>query len=63
MMLMQEARNKRVMDRAAAPPFQKTGKPVMFRSHLQQKQRMAGSLLQMQARNEEEELKAYLETD
>ena len=60
---MQEARNKRVMDRAAAPPFQKTGKPVMFRSNLQQKQRMAGSLLQMQARNEEEELKAYLETD
>lgn len=29
---MQESRVKRALERAAAPVFKKTGKPVMFRS-------------------------------
>lgn len=57
----QEARIKRVLDRAAAPAFQKTGKPVMFRSTLQQKSKQAAPVQQQLHRNEEEELRAYLE--
>ena len=30
--VMQESRVKRALERAAAPVFKKTGKPVMFRS-------------------------------
>jgi hypothetical protein len=51
------------MDRAAAPAFQKTGKPVMFRSTLQRKERQGASAQFTRAHNEEEELKAYLEME
>lgn len=63
----QEARVKRVLDRAAAPPFQKIGKPAMFRSTLARKERGGagpGAGAQgARAADEEEELRAYLEME
>lgn len=51
---------QRVLDRAAAPPFQKTGKLVMFRTTLQRKERTEGAAQQQRANDDEAELRAYL---
>ena len=53
----QEARTKKVLDRAAAPAFRKSGKPLMFRSHLPQRQRTAVADEDGRA---EQDLEAYL---
>lgn len=54
---LQEARIARVMARAAAPKFQKSGKPEMTRSVLvQEEQRRGGE----QDKGEEAELAAFL---
>ncbi|PRW59914.1 flagellar associated isoform B [Chlorella sorokiniana] len=52
-----EARIQRVLERAAAPKFQKKGKPAMMRSVLQQQEAVANS---SQQEDGEDELAAYL---
>ncbi len=55
-----EARMARALERAAAPVFKKTGKPLMFRSAPPQKK----VVVQADDRNDEEaELEAYLAQD
>lgn len=57
---LQEARIKRVLDRAAAPAYKKTGKQAMFRSTVARKQHEAAAV---EGHNEEAELQAYLELE
>lgn len=55
-----EARMARALERAAAPVFKKTGKPLMFRSAPPQRKKV----VQADDRNDEEaELEAYLAQD
>ena len=57
---MQESRVKRALERAAAPVFKKTGKPVMFRSQPPRKK-----TVQVLAENQDDdtELQQFLAKD
>ena len=57
---MQESRVKRALERAAAPVFKKTGKPVMFRSQPPRKKTVQ---VQHESKDDDTELLQFLAKD
>lgn len=60
LLLKQESRVKRALERAAAPVFKKTGKPVMFRS---QPPRKKAVQVQHESKDDDTELLQFLAKD